>query len=159
MADMTKSTRGSVAASTRAREPKHNSGHSPRANPELSSLFVRRSRAASVAVTTQGGRNRAICWARTSTFCPATRAWMQYFSGCRPTTSRVLTPMDPVEPRMVSVFNYPIIPVSRISVLDDFSVQFQRSASWDRTNRRVVSYNYLIHREANPLMEDQVPYA
>jgi hypothetical protein len=61
--------------------------------------------------------------------------------------------MDPVEPRIVSVFNYPIIPVSRISVLDDFSVQFQRSASWDRTNRRVVSYNYLIHREANPLME------
>src|SRR5689334_20222128 len=40
---------------------------------------------------------------------PATRACTRYLSGCRPTTSRVLTPMDPVEPSMVRFFNGLII--------------------------------------------------
>jgi hypothetical protein len=84
---------------------------------------------------------------------------MRYFSGCLPTTSSVLTPMDPVEPRMVRLFNYPHYTVTRNPSLGVLCVQFRRRAFQDRTNRRDVSYCYLIDREPNPLTVDQVSYA
>src|ERR1700734_1287882 len=43
---------------------------------------------------------------------------MRYFSGCRPTTSKVLTPIDPVDPRRVRVFNRPIITLNDFESLE-----------------------------------------
>ena len=45
------------------------------------------------------GRHSTICRASSSAFCPATRANTWNWSDRRRTTSKVLTPMDPVDPR------------------------------------------------------------
>ncbi len=104
IAEITVSTSSAIETSTRATSPDNNSGHSARGRCKSVSLLDRRSKSAEVASTAAWGRNSAIWEASNAALCPATRAYTRYRWRLRRTTSRVLVPMDPVDPRMVSVF-------------------------------------------------------
>ena len=95
MAAMTISTSGRAATWARASGPASTSGA-----PAMSaSRPRRRSAAPTSARTARAGRWRRHCSARRSASWLAVRATTRYSSGWRPTTSRVLMPMEPVAPR------------------------------------------------------------
>src|SRR5581483_5943600 len=104
MAEITVSTSLAVAVWTRAGFPQANSGHSARGRPAAVRLSDRRASPSDVATTATFGRNSRIWDASRSTLLPATSAYTWYRWRLRRTTSRVLVPIDPVEPRMVRVF-------------------------------------------------------
>ncbi len=54
------------------------------------------------------GRNSSACLTNNSLFLPAAMAVTRNLSGYRLMISRVLRPMEPVEPRIASLFNLPI---------------------------------------------------
>jgi hypothetical protein len=96
MAAMTAVTSGSAAVSARAWAPWRISG---RGRP-AGQAATKRARAASSGTITTRAVCRAACSASDSIRLYALRAWTENRSGWRATTSSVLTPMEPVEPRM-----------------------------------------------------------
>ncbi len=63
------------------------------------SIFLKSRARASLSTETWRGLNSRICFLRRSRFVPAARAQTEKRSGKRRITSRVLTPIEPVEPR------------------------------------------------------------
>jgi hypothetical protein len=71
------------------------------------SLFLSSSNASLSATTTAAGRNSNIWEQRTSTLRPATKLRISNLSRFCRTTSRVLTPIEPVDPKTVTRVTYP----------------------------------------------------
>src|SRR5581483_5672445 len=79
-------------------------GHSFFGKPRSVNLVERRATPSKVATTATVGENSAIWEASASTFWPAANPYTWYAWRLRRTTSKVLVPIDPVEPKTVSVF-------------------------------------------------------
>src|ERR1035441_3300901 len=99
MAEITVSTSAARTASTRAAPPHASSGQAVRGRPDRVRHSVRRVNPSEVATTANLGRNSRIWVVRSSMFWPATREYTSYRWWLRRTTSRVLVPMEPVDPR------------------------------------------------------------
>src|ERR1035438_10887086 len=99
MAEITVSTSAARTAATRAAPPHPSSGQSVRGRPDRVRHSVRRVNPSDVATTANLGRNSRIWVVRSSMFWPATREYTSYRWWLRRTTSRVLVPMEPVDPR------------------------------------------------------------
>src|SRR6266481_6708706 len=101
MAEITTSTSGAVAIAISARGPQVRSGHSDFGRALSASLCASKFRPSSEGRATTRGRNSRICAATSSTLRPAASAYTWYRWLFCLTTSRVLLPIEPVEPRTV----------------------------------------------------------
>src|ERR1017187_3744890 len=99
MAEITVSPAAPRTAATRAAPPHPSSGHSVRGRPDRVRHSVRRVNPSAVATTASLGRNSRIWAVRVSMFWPATKEYTSYRWWLRRTTSRVLVPMEPADPR------------------------------------------------------------
>src|SRR6185369_14162687 len=99
MAATTMSVSVRVAAATRPSTPDIISVPEPDGSMDFSLPA-----SSSFRTTASLGENLAICFANRSRFAPAVRASTVNLSGWAATMSRVLVPVEPVEPSMVSLF-------------------------------------------------------
>src|ERR1039458_1995900 len=104
MAEITVSTSVARTAFRRAASPHPSSGHSVRARLDAARHSVRRTSPSAVATTASLGRNSRIWAVRASMLWPATSEYTSYGWRLRRTTSRVLVPIEPVDPRTTIVF-------------------------------------------------------